>query len=34
MGKWNWWMPTPLARLLRVKPSAAIERVPAATSAD
>jgi RND superfamily putative drug exporter len=32
MGKWNWWMPTPLARLLRVEPSTAIERVPVATT--
>jgi putative drug exporter of the RND superfamily len=23
MGKWNWWMPTGLARLLRVVPSRA-----------
>ena len=32
MGKWNWWMPTPLARLLRVAPSHPSERIPAATT--
>jgi putative drug exporter of the RND superfamily len=21
MGRWNWWLPQPLARALRVKPS-------------
>ncbi|HVX29307.1 MAG TPA: MMPL family transporter, partial [Nitrolancea sp.] len=34
MGKWNWWLPKPLAWLLRVEPSHPIERVPVATSAD
>ncbi len=23
-GRWNWWLPSPLAKLLRVKPSAAV----------
>jgi RND superfamily putative drug exporter len=27
-GRWNWWLPAPLARLLRVEPSDAVsERV-------
>jgi RND superfamily putative drug exporter len=30
-GRWNWWLPSPLARLLRVAPSAAISEPPAST---
>jgi RND superfamily putative drug exporter len=30
-GRWNWWLPAPLARLLRVAPSAAISESTTAT---
>jgi RND superfamily putative drug exporter len=30
-GRWNWWLPTPFAKLLRVAPSAAASEPPAST---
>ncbi len=27
-GRWNWWLPAPLARVLRVRPSAVGRRTP------
>jgi putative drug exporter of the RND superfamily len=34
MGRWNWWLPVPLARLLRVAPSSATAPVPVAVGSD
>jgi RND superfamily putative drug exporter len=30
MGRWNWWLPTPVARLARVPPSPLGEHRPVA----
>jgi RND superfamily putative drug exporter len=29
LGRWNWWLPRPLARVLRVEPTQALEAAPA-----
>jgi RND superfamily putative drug exporter len=29
MGRWNWWMPTPLARILRIPKSGVVREEPA-----
>ncbi len=29
MGRWNWWLPAPMARALRTRPSEALPEVPA-----
>ncbi|HVB63858.1 MAG TPA: MMPL family transporter, partial [Nitrolancea sp.] len=34
MGRWNWWLPSPLAFLLRVAPSSANPAVPMASPSD
>jgi RND superfamily putative drug exporter len=26
VGKWNWWLPAPVGRILRVQPAAAVEQ--------
>jgi hypothetical protein len=28
-GRWNWWLPASLARIVRVKPSPLVPRSPA-----
>jgi putative drug exporter of the RND superfamily len=33
MGRWNWWLPAPMARVLRTRPSEALPETPATESA-